>query len=350
MGGGALYFRLDKEVTLVVDGEAAQVRTFSWTVGDLLEGQGVEVGPHDEVSPPVSARLADGMRVRVLHAKEITVVLNGMAQTVYVTGSTVGDVLEHINVRAKRGDHIQPSRKAPIEGGDVVVFREAVEVRLSVDGQSRSVITNASTVGNLLDSLAVVVRQHDLVVPAAETALHAGMRIKVVRVEIRRVAEQTAIGFRTEVRYSDELLRGQQRVEREGVTGLREAAYRVRIENGREVNRKLLEERVVREPVNRIVVVGTRDPNVQEGLASWYDWDGQVGACRQPLSGMYAAHRTLPCGTVVRVTNLANGRSVSVVIKDRGPYVGGRIIDLNDEAYRQIAPLGSGTVRVRITW
>jgi rare lipoprotein A len=65
---------------------------------------------------------------------------------------------------------------------------------------------------------------------------------------------------------------------------------------------------------------------------------------------MTAAHRTLPFGTVVTVTNLANGQSVRVTINDRGPFIGGRIIDLNDEAFRQIASLGSGVIRVRITW
>jgi rare lipoprotein A len=55
-------------------------------------------------------------------------------------------------------------------------------------------------------------------------------------------------------------------------------------------------------------------------------------------------------GTVVRVTNLANGRTVNVVIRDRGPFIDGRIIDLSDTAFAQIGSLGSGTARVRIEW
>jgi rare lipoprotein A len=65
---------------------------------------------------------------------------------------------------------------------------------------------------------------------------------------------------------------------------------------------------------------------------------------------MTAAHRTLPFGTVVTVTNLANGRSVNVTINDRGPYIDGRIIDLNDTAFQQIASFDSGVIDVRITW
>ena len=66
--------------------------------------------------------------------------------------------------------------------------------------------------------------------------------------------------------------------------------------------------------------------------------------------GLTAAHRTLPFGTVVTVTNLANGATVTVVINDRGPFIDGRIIDLNKQAFEAIAALDSGVIQVRITW
>ena len=55
-------------------------------------------------------------------------------------------------------------------------------------------------------------------------------------------------------------------------------------------------------------------------------------------------------GTVVRVTNLDTGKSVTVRINDRGPFVGGRIIDLSPEAFSAIATLGQGVCEVRLTW
>jgi rare lipoprotein A len=73
------------------------------------------------------------------------------------------------------------------------------------------------------------------------------------------------------------------------------------------------------------------------GLASYY------GA-----SGMTAAHRTLPFGTRVQVTNLANGHSVTVRINDRGPFVRGRSIDLSSGAARAIGMTGAGVARVRM--
>jgi rare lipoprotein A len=61
-----------------------------------------------------------------------------------------------------------------------------------------------------------------------------------------------------------------------------------------------------------------------------------------------AAHRTLPFGTTVRVINLRNGRSISVRITNRGPFIRGRIIDLSPAAARKLGIAKSGVARVRI--
>ena len=71
------------------------------------------------------------------------------------------------------------------------------------------------------------------------------------------------------------------------------------------------------------------------------------GASFDPMA-FTAAHRTLPFGTVVRITNLANGRTVKVRISDRGPHITGRVIDLSAAAAREIGMQSRGVARVRI--
>jgi rare lipoprotein A len=66
------------------------------------------------------------------------------------------------------------------------------------------------------------------------------------------------------------------------------------------------------------------------------------------MGALTAAHRTLPFGTRVRVTNLANGRRAVVRINDRGPYKGKRLIDLSYAAARELGMVGTGTARVRL--
>lgn len=87
----------------------------------------------------------------------------------------------------------------------------------------------------------------------------------------------------------------------------------------------------------------------QHGIASFY-WQGQrvaSGGWFNP-NAMTAAHRTLPFGTKVRVTHLANGRSVEVTINDRGPFIAGRIIDLSKAAAGVIGMTGQGIARVAV--
>lgn len=93
-------------------------------------------------------------------------------------------------------------------------------------------------------------------------------------------------------------------------------------------------------------------PFKQEGIASWYGKEdhGDLTSSGEPYN-MYkytAAHRTLPFGTLVRVINLKNGKSVVVRINDRGPFVKGRIIDLSYASAKKIGIVKEGVAPVRI--
>ncbi len=90
----------------------------------------------------------------------------------------------------------------------------------------------------------------------------------------------------------------------------------------------------------------------EEGRASWYGpgFHGHSTANgeRYDMHAMTAAHKLLPMGTMVRVTNQENGRSTVVRINDRGPFVSGRIIDLSLAAAKELRVTGKGTARVRL--
>jgi rare lipoprotein A len=90
----------------------------------------------------------------------------------------------------------------------------------------------------------------------------------------------------------------------------------------------------------------------QTGTASWYgkDFHGRrtAGGGLFDMYGISAAHRTLPLGSVVRVTNLENNRSASVRVNDRGPFVKSRVIDLSYGAARELGFAAEGTAQVEI--
>ncbi|MBC8478024.1 MAG: septal ring lytic transglycosylase RlpA family protein [Candidatus Delongbacteria bacterium] len=91
---------------------------------------------------------------------------------------------------------------------------------------------------------------------------------------------------------------------------------------------------------------------VETGMASWYGskFQGRPTASGEifDMNEISAAHKTLPLGTRVRVTNLANDRELVLRINDRGPFIKGRIIDCSREAARQLGFLQAGITRVRV--
>jgi rare lipoprotein A len=88
------------------------------------------------------------------------------------------------------------------------------------------------------------------------------------------------------------------------------------------------------------------------GLASYYgkEFHGRKTASGEPynMHALTAAHRTLPFGTIVKVTNAANGKHVQVRINDRGPFIADRIIDLSYASAKAIGMLSVGQVRIDI--
>ncbi|CAL8093106.1 unnamed protein product [Orchesella dallaii] len=91
--------------------------------------------------------------------------------------------------------------------------------------------------------------------------------------------------------------------------------------------------------------------NGESGQCSWYGADGQIPpghptACGEGFDryALKVAHKTLPCGTRLRVRNTQNGQTVDVVVNDRGPFVAGRILDLTYQAFGHIADRNLGVI------
>jgi rare lipoprotein A (peptidoglycan hydrolase) len=94
--------------------------------------------------------------------------------------------------------------------------------------------------------------------------------------------------------------------------------------------------------------LGSKLTRVFAGPASFYSLPGKVASGGQFVpEGMTAAHRTLPFGTKLRVTDPKSGRSVVVVVNDRGPYIGGRVLDLSLGAARALGMTSRGVIQVR---
>jgi uncharacterized protein YabE (DUF348 family) len=261
-----------------------------------------------------------------------------------VTGRTVDEVLKELSV-VSRGALIAPAPSTPVDSGDEIVVAQSVGATVVYDGKTQPVRTNVLTAGGLLRQLGVVLGPYDRVEPSILAYPSEGSTIKVVRVNQAVEKLHSRIGFKRQTEQDPKLELGIRKVSKPGVEGIRESSYRLLYEDGKVKSRTFLGARTLRESSPEITLVGTNRPTLkaarhdQSGKASWY---------HQP--GLMAAHRTLPFGTVVRVTNLANGKQVTVTIRDRGPYVDGRVIDLSDTAFKQLSPTSKGVLNVKVEW
>lgn len=350
---GLSYLQLEKNVTLVVDGRAHTVRSFNTNVGQLLELRGITLDTGDLVRPSPTTTLADGMVVVVDRDED---------------GSARGDGSDRdVGVWAVEGvDGRRPNDPAALEvalfAGTPVGQSRVSTVKVVVQGKVRDVFTNAGTVRELLSAMGIVPDGNDRVLPPPRTPLPLDRPVRYERVEYRVRELRAEIPFETLSVPSSDLEPGEVRVVQEGAAGVATRTVQVRRVDGERGRRWILSREVLRAPVpeRRLVGAGEAEPSVEPSAdpsplptgGEGGDSNSQVGEASwyyAPGDGLTAAHPSLPFGTRVTVTNLGNGRTVTVVINDRGPF-GGRIIDLSQRAFSLIAPLGQGVAQVRLAW
>lgn len=334
---GLTYVAIQKTVTLVVDrGRPEALRTMSASVGELLDAQGILVGSGDMVTPPQPTALADGMTVVVERGGLGQMFGPGSEDVgVWVMEGTTAPLL----MLAARSAENWFSAERPAGSSHVVTAHVVVQ------GKDHDVVTNAGTVRELLSAMGIDPDRDDRVLPSPKTPLQDGDRVRYDRVAFHVRDVRVPIPYTTYTKYTDTLDAGEIRIVRQGVDGVMTERTRVKVVNGKVVASVVLSRTVVKEAVATRRLMGREQAATshgsQVGEASWYSF--------APGAGLTAAHPWLPFGTVVTVTNLEDGRTVQVVINDRGPF-GGRIIDLSNEAFARIAPLSQGVAQVRLAW
>ena len=258
--GGAAYVALGKTITLLVDGQARTVQTFAGEVGDVLESEGVDVGEHDVVAPAVNAEISDGSEISVRYGRELTVSMDGVERTYWTTATNVEDALRQLGLRVVDSAELSASRSAPIgrEGLELVVTTPK-QVTLVVGGDKRQLETTAGTVDEVLDEIDVNVRELDELRPVGDTEVYDGMRVVVTRIGVHMRSVSVTTPFGTIVRETDDLYVDQVEIAREGVSGEIRQTYRIVKANGKVRTKKMIDAKVVRQPVAEIELHGTKE-------------------------------------------------------------------------------------------
>ena len=259
-GASFAYAVQGKDVRLTVDGASRDVTTVAGTVGQVLDKQGIEVGPHDLVAPDPGTRLTDGNLDR---------------RPVRTSGHRhrrrlPADLLDHRDHRragaggaADRGRRRrrplhQPSSSIGREGLTLTVSTEKA-VTLDDAGKKRRLTTNAATVGDALLDAGVTVDADDQVRPAATLPLTDGAKIRYTRVDTKRVTKKSKVAYDTTYQKSKKLDQGQTEVKRKGVAGVRTTVSTQVRHNGELVSTKKTSSRVTTKPKNAVVLRGTKE-------------------------------------------------------------------------------------------
>jgi resuscitation-promoting factor RpfB len=304
-------------------------------------------------------------------AKPVTLIVDGERQAISTRAVTVGQIFTEMGITLRANDRVIPSQQEKVFRKMEIIVEKAFPVFLHLDGKTQLLYTAADSVGQLLHQAGTTISSLDRVVPNLYAPPSRGGSVRVIRVATRLITEEKRLPFETVSKDEPTLPQGQRKVTEEGRPGTMQVTYEVLYVDNTEAKRTIVSEKRSEEPVHRVVLIGTKNAQptvvassrsgqtalVLEGMASWYGGsaDGLQGA--RTASGevfdknqLTAAHRTLPFGTVARVTFLQTGKSVEVRINDRGPHVAGRIIDLSRAAAEAIGlqPHGVGLVRVEV--
>lgn len=251
-----------------------------------------------------------------------------------IDGNTRGDILSRIP------DPIYPEDKVdflidPGYGvGTIVHVTRALSVAVKDGKHDLTLRTWEDTVGGLLSDIRRPLGDLDKANYREPDPLVASMIIEITRVAKTKLTLKETVAFETQEKKDPNVDRGISKVKQEGQNGEREKIFEVIREDGEEVSRTLLKDEVTKKPIHKIVVQGTK---VKIGKAvtadaSWYD-----------LCCTKVASTTFKKGTVLRLTNMANGKQIEVKVDDTGAFGQDRVVDLHPDYFKALGgTLGQG--------
>ncbi|MFK0217567.1 ubiquitin-like domain-containing protein [Streptomyces vinaceus] len=277
-GGTTAFVAADKSVRLTVDGEPRTLHTFADDVDELLDAEGLGVGPHDLVAPARTEALDDGDEIVVRYGRPLRLTLDGQSRQVWTTAGTVEGALRQFGIRVE-GAYLSAPRTAPVpRAGLTLAVRTERSVTFMADGRETTIRTNAATVQEALGQAGITLQGQDTTSVPPASYPRDGQTVTVLRITGTREVREERIPYAVEKTEDDSLFAGTEVVERAGRPGARRVTYVLRTVNGvRQKPRKVAEE-TVRDPVTQLVKVGTRPLPTSVAGADGLDW-GALAQC-----------------------------------------------------------------------
>ncbi len=274
------------------------------------------------------------------YSKQIILNDNGLIYTLNTTQKTVENFLAENKIDLGEHDRILPAKNSALVSGENIFIRRAAKIKIEVDGKTLENYSLARNVREVITENGITIGRLDKAQPDFNSLPTDNLKIILTRINVEEKIIPEDIPFKIVSKTDSKLSWREKKVEQKGEKGILEVLYKITYKNGKEISRVVLSKNITKEPVNEVSVQGTymKLGKANKGQGTWYAWKG----------GLFAASTTIPKGSFVKVTNLANGKSVVVEINDYGPQGKGRIIDLDKVAFAKIASLGAGVIGVKV--
>ncbi len=194
----------------------------------------------------------------ILTEKEVQLVDDGVSRTVLTRASTVGDLLEQQGIVLAELDVVEPGIEAGVDEEVPVVIKRAFDVAVTADFATHSYPTQPQTVRSFLAANGVTLGENDWVSPSLDTVLAKGDNIVINRITYRTTQTKEPVSFKTVRKEDNTLTYGKTKVVKPGVKGEKTMTNLVTYKDGVPIAKQELSRAVTKEPVAQVVAVGTK--------------------------------------------------------------------------------------------
>ncbi|WP_144513569.1 G5 and 3D domain-containing protein [Bacillus sp. FJAT-22090] len=265
-----LFEGTKKTVALTVNGEQQEILTHANTVGELLKQNNIVVATDDFLHPSVNTSIANNLAIEWEQARQIEITVDGEIQTITTTEDLVSEILAKANVPVNEHDAITPAADAEVGPDNKIEIEKAFELTLLDGKEEKKIWSTSTTVADFLKHHNIQLNEFDRVERGMEELVLPNSVIQVVRVEKVTDVVEEATNFAVETKKDGSLLKGNEKVVQAGEKGSVSRTYDVIKENGVEVSRSVVNEKVIKEPTKKVVAVGTKvmTASVSRGTSS----------------------------------------------------------------------------------
>jgi uncharacterized protein YabE (DUF348 family)/3D (Asp-Asp-Asp) domain-containing protein len=200
--------------------------------------------------------------------KRVSVVVNGQETIVDTKQWDLKHLLDEKAITIGEHDRISTDLGAKVKNGDRITIETASPIRLTADGETKTLYTTQKTVSSALQDLNITLGQEDKIFPSLDTPVSGAAEIKIVRVNKQVEEQNLPIAFSTVTKQDASLLKGKEQTVQDGKEGVKVIKTEKVFEDGKLVSQNIINETVQAESVNKVVAVGSKNPVVTLSAAA----------------------------------------------------------------------------------